>query len=136
MMTFKYRHILSRRTSGRGFSLIEVLAALMIFSIAVVTVVSNLGTSLAIQGDLLAEQRAAGLAANVMEETRMGASLKEGNDSGQFKDDDKDFSWSSKTEKTEQDGLMQVAVTVSWNNGRGQKDYTLTTLLYDEGGVK
>ena len=45
-----------------GFSLIEVLAALSIFSVAIVALIQGMGTSLSIQTDLVSRNRAAMLA--------------------------------------------------------------------------
>lgn len=117
------------RVARVGFSLIEVLAALLIFSVAIVGFIQNLGVTMAVQGDMLDAQRAAMLAENVLEEIKLSGKLKEGDTDGKFKDDDAAFAWSAKTEETKTDRLMEVTVTVSWNTGHGEKDTSLSTLI-------
>ena len=114
----------------RGFSMVEVLAALVIFSVTVVALIQNIGSAAALQTDLLMMQRAAMLAENVIEETKLDGTLKDGEREGQFQDQDSDYAWRVGIDETPTSDLMEVTVTVSWNSGRGAKDYRLTTLLW------
>lgn len=120
-------HRLHRRS--RGFSLIEVLAALVIFGISIVALMENFGASTAMQSDLISRQQALALAGNKLEAIRAGNSLTESSDSGDFTGADAQFSWSTQIEKTDVADLMKVTVTVRWNSGTSQREATLTTLM-------
>lgn len=116
-----------------GFTLIEVLAALLIFSVAIVGIIEGIGSALSYQADLSMRQRAAMLASNVLEEVRYTGDLSEGDDQGQFDGDDAVFTWKTGIESTEVNGLMKVVATVAWGPQENQKEYQLTALMYDQG---
>lgn len=119
--------------SRRGFTMIEVLAALLIFSVAIVGIIEGMGTALAYQGDLVMRQRAAMLASNVLEEIKYQGDLTEGQDAGQFDGDDAVFTWQTDIETTDVQGLMMVTSTVAWGPQGNMKDYSITTMIYDQG---
>lgn len=128
-----------RNTTGRrgvrGFSLIEVLAALTIFSFAIVALIDGLGMSL--RHWRLAEEKtkALMLAENVMEEILYSGDLSPGEDEGQYEEPDDNYSWSSTIDETEVQGLYEVRVEVAWSaTGEGLESgsgVTLTTLWAD-----
>ena len=113
----------------RGFTLIEVLTALVIFSVALVAFIEGMGSAISIQAELRARGRAEELAANTLEELRVNGQPKEGQDSGQFKDEDAGYAWRTVTRSTDYNNLYEVTATVSWDEGAGAKDYSLTTLI-------
>jgi len=121
------------RPEGRGFTLVEILAALLIFGLVVVALLEGLAGTTSIQGDLAAMQRAAMLAENVLEEVRLEGSLEAGETSGRFDGEDSAYGWKTTIAKTSTTDLMEVSVRVSWNTGRGEKDTALTTLLLSQG---
>ena len=115
----------------RAFTLIEVLAALLIFGVALVAFMQNLGESNRLQADLATRQRAEMLAQNILEELRLGGSYETGEDSGAFEGSDAIYSWSTEIESDEDlDRLNSVTVTIDWNDGR-PRSYSLSTLLAD-----
>lgn len=116
----------------RGFSLVEVLTALLIFSLAVVAFLRSMGESTSIQSDLISRARAAALAQNVMEEIRLAGDFSETDETGEFEDEDAAFTWSSSVEETDIQSLKQVTVTISWNDGGIARDFRLTTLMADQ----
>lgn len=117
-----------RARRQRGFSLVEVLTALVIFSVAIVAFIQGMGASTAIQADLIWEQRAAMLAENVMEEIRYTNDLEEGANEGEF-EGDAQYHWASLIEPTDIEGLMSVTVTITWHDGRREANYSLSTLM-------
>lgn len=112
-----------------GFSLIEVLTALLIFSIAVVAFVQSMGSSIRIQSTLVSEQRASMLAENILEEIKYTGDLAEDEASGEFEGADLAYRWTTSVRETDIAGLMEVDVVVSWPDGPGQRDYRLSTLM-------
>jgi type II secretion system protein I len=125
----------ARITPGRprrGFSLIEVLAALVIFGVALVGYVQNIGEATRTQADLFGIQRARLLAQNILEEMRFSGQWAEGADQGVFEGDDAQFQWETLIEPYEDPmvALMRVTVIITWNDGRDQS-YELRTLFAD-----
>ena len=112
-----------------GFTLVEILTALVIFSVAIVAFLQAMGDSLAHQNDLLSYERAAMLAENIMEEIHYSQDFEEGGNDGQFDGADAAYHWETLVETTDIDKLMQVKVWVSWNEGGKEKDYELATLM-------
>ena len=99
------------------------------FSLAVVALIQAMGDSVRIQADLLSRQRAAMLAENIMEEMRLSGSFIEGTDRGEFEDEDAMYAWRTEVEPTDVVDLVEVTVIVTWDDGRGERDYSLSTLI-------
>src|SRR5207247_1168015 len=112
-----------------GFTLIEVMAALVIFSVAVVGLIINLRETMATQNRLSAASRAAMLAQNVMEEIKLTGKSELGEDQGKFKGADQDFAWRSETVKSNTAGLREITVTITWQDGIRQQDYQIATCI-------
>ncbi len=110
----------------RGFSLAEVLAALVIFSIAIIGLVQGMGSSSAIQADILHQARALLLAENALEEIRASNALELGTTSGHFTGADSDFEWESTVARTDTEGLLEVTVVIS---GQGAREVRLITFM-------
>ena len=82
-----------------------------------------------IQADLLDRQRALMLAQNVLEEIRYTEVFETGEDQGDFEDEDAFFRWRTEIRPNDRfDGLLDVAVTILWNDGR-EREYTLATQI-------
>jgi general secretion pathway protein I len=118
------------REIASGFTLVEILAALVIFSLAVVALIRGMGDAVRIQTDLVSRERAAMLAKNILEEMVYSRDVKIGSDEGQFEDEDAMFTWHSRTEATETANLYEVTVTVAWDEGRGPMEFPLTTFIF------
>lgn len=113
------------RRRSRGFTLVEVLSALLIFSVAIVALIRSLGDSTAMQSSMIDRARAADLAENILEEIKYTGEIEIGSEEGEFEGGDATFSWKTEITETETPGLVQVAATVSWKEG----EYVLTTLM-------
>ena len=121
--------------SRGGFTLIEVLAALVIFGVAIVGIIEGVGMALSYQADLSMRQRAAMLASNILEEIKYSGELVEGEDSGQFEDEDLVFLWRTTIEQTEITGLMRATSVVSWGAQDNPREYSISALMYDQGAA-
>ena len=111
----------------RGFSLVEVLAALLIFSVAIVTLVENMGQTGAAQNRLLARQEALMLAENLLEQVRAEDELAEGSTSG-FSEIE-GLNHTVTIEPTELADLMEVTARVVWSQGARERAVELVTLM-------
>lgn len=117
------------RGRASGFSLVEVLAALTIFSIAVIAFLQGMAESVSIQAGLISIQRASMLAENILEEIEYTRTIEAGRQSGEFEGADAAYQWETNITETDIDALMEVVVTIAWNDGRGIRDYRLATLM-------
>lgn len=113
----------------RAFTLIEVVLALMIFSVAITGIIQAIAVQVRTQQ--LAEDitRATILADNLMDEIRFNQPLEEDEQSGIYAGLDLGFSWSYRREETGQDGLDKYTVTITWQDGRAERSHVLEALL-------
>ena len=79
-----------------AFTLVETLAALIIFSVAIIAFIQGMGVTIASQGNLLGEQRAVILAQDILEELRYTGDLTEDTQEGQFEGDDAYYAWEAR----------------------------------------
>ena len=112
-----------------GFTLIEILCALVIFSVAIVAFVQAMGATVSVQADLIGRTRASMLAENILEEIQLSGIVEEDSSSGQFEGGDADYGWSTDTVETDIDGLFEITVTVTWDQGLRPGEYTLVTMM-------
>jgi prepilin-type N-terminal cleavage/methylation domain-containing protein len=121
-----------RSTSRRGFSLVEVLAAMTIFSVAIVAVLQGLGNSAAFQSQILFEQKASVLAQNILEEMIYSGNWAEGSMSGDFGAGSVEishFAWTTYVDGTGIDYLWQATVEIVWDDGGIEREFRLVTLF-------
>lgn len=118
-----YRH-------NGGFSLIEVMCAILIMGLALVALTHGLTTALGSTKDSEVETTVVSLAAGQIETLRAGAVLSDGTTEGDFGDNFPKYSWEQTIAPGEVDGLHQVDVVV--RDAKSQAPlYRLTTLLFD-----
>ena len=120
-----------RLGAERGFSLIELVAAMAIFSVGVLACVELYSVSLRSTIESQDYTQAVFLAQSVLEETLAEGVLTVTTDSGDFGDDHPRHSWESEVEEMDRKGLMKVRVVVKWTAPSGEKQYELTTLHAD-----
>lgn len=121
------------RHRPRGFSLIETIAAVAIYSIAIVGLIQGVSSALAHWRLAEDKTRALMLAENVMEEIIYNNDIETTEDGAQFDPPHQRFAWSSVVEETEIDDLVRIDVSVSWSSKSHQRQVALTTLLVDRG---
>ncbi len=115
-----------RRTAG--FSLVEMIAALFIFSVAVVATLEVLTACLRAVGASEGYTRATLLAQGLMEETLAEDLIVAGEESGSFDERFPGAEWVRVVSETETSGLYEVQVKVSWPDRGRQQEFQLTTL--------
>jgi type II secretion system protein I len=114
---------------SRAFSVLEVLCALTIFSVAVVGIIE--GVTLQIKSERNAEEttRAAMLAQNILEEIRQAGEYSDDSQSGKFDEENTGFQWQYDMKETDVTGLFRVSVKILWGDGAAQRDYAIETFL-------
>ena len=114
----------------RGFTLVEVLASLVLVAIILPPVMK--GMSLALTAAALARQRveAASLAESKLAELVATGAWQEGDSSGDFGSDWPDYRWSATVEDWEGTIVRQVDLSVLWKARGTERHVTLTTLVY------
>ncbi len=112
-----------------GFTLIEVLLALAIFSIAIVGSIQSINDH--VRSEKYAEDttRATILAQNLIEEIRYSGAWQEEAQEGQFEEDNTGFSWTYEIQETEVESLFLLTVEITWTDSLGPKNYATATLL-------
>ncbi|MDB6028520.1 MAG: hypothetical protein JWM68_4743 [Verrucomicrobiales bacterium] len=129
---------MSAKMRHGGFSLIEVMVAILILGVAIVGLTHGITTALASGKQSEFQTQAAMLAAGQIETLRADGQLVDGDETGDFGDDFPLFQWKQTIAPGGVEGLHEVTVTVE-NAKTGQSVYDLTTMLFevpDETGSK
>ena len=112
-----------------GFSLVEVLVAILILAIALVGLTQGITTALASSKESELQTTAALFAAGQIELLRAGTTLTDGTDNGDCGAGLPLFRWKETVSPTAIDGLHEVDVVVE-NSQSGAEIYELKTLLF------
>jgi prepilin-type N-terminal cleavage/methylation domain-containing protein len=121
---------MSARRHNGGFSLIEVMCAILIMGVALVALTHGMTTALASTKDSEVQTTAVALAAGQIETLRAGGVLADGTTEGDFGDSFPRYRWEQTVFPGEVDGLHQVEVLVKDAKSEATV-YRLTTLLFD-----
>jgi prepilin-type N-terminal cleavage/methylation domain-containing protein len=113
-----------------GFSLVEVMCAVLILGIALVGLTQALTTALSSTKESEVQTAAALLAAGRIETLRADGFLIDGETEGEGDEGLSLYRWRESVSSTSIDGLHEVAVVVE-SSRTGKKIYELRTLLFD-----
>jgi prepilin-type N-terminal cleavage/methylation domain-containing protein len=114
----------------RGFSLIEVMCAILILGIALVGLTEGITTALSSTKESELQTAAALLAAGQIETLRADGFISEGESEGEGDGDLGLYKWRQTVSRSEIDGLFEVNVAVE-HSKTGAVIYELKTLLFD-----
>ncbi len=118
----------SVRGRSAGFSLVEMVAALFIFSVSVLATLEVFAVCLRSTDMCLSRTRAAFLAQGLIEETVAEGILTSGEDSGEFGEGFSRATWTREITETDTTGLYELRVTVAWTDRGKERKFELTTL--------
>ena len=115
--------------TGRGFTLLEVMVALAVLSLALVVIFSQQATSIdqgneariVIKATFLAQERMTALLTNDR--------LSIGEEDGEVPEDIPSFHWKQVVEESEIEGMQRVTVIVLWKEGDKERDVRLVTYV-------
>jgi len=115
-----------------GFSLIEVMVAILIMGVSLVGLVHGVNTALASSKEAEIQSIAANLAAGQIEALRAQFSISEVADSGdgEFAGALSNYSWRQTVAATPTEGFFEVTVAIE-ESGTGREIYELKTMLFD-----
>jgi prepilin-type N-terminal cleavage/methylation domain-containing protein len=142
-MIHPYFHRLSlrtRRQNRRGFTLIEVLATLLLMTIALPAIMQciNIGQRVGSKAKEMTE--AAGLAHAQLSQILADQTWQQGSTSGNFSelgDDYKMYNWSLNVQPWTQDDtelqLQELDLTVTWFDGGHESSIVLSSMAYARG---
>jgi type IV pilus modification protein PilV len=116
--------------SSEGFSLIEVLCAILILGIGIVGLTRGLTTALSSSKESELQTTAALMAAGRIETLRAEGDLADGSEEGDGEEGLAQYHWRQLISRTDIDGLHEVTVTVRHGQS-SQPIYELRTLLFE-----
>jgi len=119
-----------RARRRRAFTLIEILATLVLVAIILPVAMSGISLALATADESRHETEAASLAQNKMAEIVACEQWHNASLSGDFGPDRPDYRWSAQVSDWQGTQVRQLDVRVLWNNRGRDRSVTLTTLVY------
>lgn len=114
--------------SRRAFSLVEMVVALVIFSLGVLATLEIFSLSVVSAGTSANYNRAVFLAQGLMEETLAEEDWTAETDGGEFGEQLPDGSWTRRILETDRIGLYEIEITVAWSERGTVNEFSLTTL--------
>ena len=119
-------------TAWKGFTLLEVMVALAVLSIALVVLFSQQATSISrgneariiTKAGLLAQERMAGL----LVEGRLSM----GTEEGEVKDSIPPFKWRQLVEEGSMEGMKKLTIVVLWKEGEREREVRFVTYVSSE----
>ncbi|HEX3989113.1 MAG TPA: prepilin-type N-terminal cleavage/methylation domain-containing protein [Verrucomicrobiae bacterium] len=120
--------------SNAGFSLVEVMVAILILGVALAGMTRGITTALASNKDSELVTVAALAAAAQIETIRADATWTDGETDGECGDDLPGYKWTQTIKASDVDGLHEVSVSVQKGNSSAPI-YELKTLLFDPDSI-
>ena len=120
--------MLYRRCDSKGFSLVEMIAAMAVFSVGVLATMEVFSMNLRATAASRNYSRAVLLAQGLMEETLAQGDPIAGEESGESAPVFPDATWTCEISDTETGGLYEVRVNVAWPERGKEQSFELITL--------
>ena len=120
----------SHPTRRAGFSLIEVMCAVLILGVGIAGITTGITTALTSSKEAERQTTAALLAAGRLETLRAEGYVVAGEEEGEGDDLLSNYQWRQTISPTAVDGLFDVKVRITWA-GNGELIYELETMLFD-----
>jgi general secretion pathway protein I len=114
----------------RGFTLVEVLAALVLVALILPAAMRGITTAVSLAALSRQRMEATVLAETVMDEIVATGMWQDSDMSGDFGQDHPGFKWSAQVQDWQDVTLQQLDVDVTWQSAGRQRLVTLTTLIY------
>jgi len=121
---------MNAKHANAGFSLIEVVCAILIFGVALVALTQGITMALSLTKESERQTTAALIAAGQIETLRADGDLTDGETEGEGAEGLSLYRWKQSITRTSIAGLHEVAVVVE-NSRSGQAIYELRTMLFE-----
>jgi prepilin-type N-terminal cleavage/methylation domain-containing protein len=123
---------LSRRGThgGRAFTLVEILATLVLVAIILPVAMSGISLALNVADESKQQTEAASLAQNKMAEIVACGLWQTTSLAGDFGPDRPEYRWAAQVRDWQTASLRQLDVQVTWNRRGRDRSVTLSTLVY------
>lgn len=125
-----WRNRCGSQTRASGFSLVEVIVAVAILSIALVGLAHGISMALSSSKEAELQTTASMFASGLIEELRAEGGITDGQSEGDCGAELPLYHWTASISAAGIDGLHEVAVSIQ-NAHSGQEIYTLRTLLFE-----
>jgi general secretion pathway protein I len=113
----------------RGFTLLEVMVALAVLSIALVALFSQQAASIKQGNEARVITKATFLAQERMAEVLTRQQLRAGEEQGETQDSVPAFQWKTAVEETDVEGMQKITVIVLWKEGGQGRDLRFVTYV-------
>jgi prepilin-type N-terminal cleavage/methylation domain-containing protein len=113
-----------------GFSLIEVMIALLILGVALVGFVQATTTAVSSSKESEIQTTAALLASGQLEKLQADGDLEDGDSDGDWGDDFPNYTWTQTISPADVKGLHEIRLTIE-NPRTGKQLYELRTMLFE-----
>ena len=120
------------RRPSHGFTLIEVLATVVLIGIIMPVAMRSIGLCTRLAGQSRCQMEAASLAKLKLTELTVSGDWQNGNQRGDFGEDWPQYEWAAKLTNWTDASVRQLDLTVSWLSSGRKREVTLSTLLYPE----
>jgi general secretion pathway protein I len=117
------------RLSAMGQTLVEVLVAMVVLGVGLVSVLEAFSVCSLAVGVMKSEAVARGWAAEKMGELRTNPALLTSDESGDLGKEYPGFTWRRQVRETPEHGVLSVSVEVKWKNRGVERGYSLVTLI-------
>lgn len=114
-----------------GFTLMEILAALVLIGVVLPAVMKGLSMASILASDSSRKYEALNLAQSRLAEVLLTGDWQSGSETGNFEPDYTGYTWTVETSDWTQADLKQVNVTVFWYQRNRPREIHLSTLVYD-----
>lgn len=121
--------MMSRQSAG--FTLMEVLAAMALLAFILPAVMKGISIATVLASDSTRKITAAELAENRLAEVLLLEEWKDGSARGDFGDEYPGYRWTMTTSDWNEVGLKQIELSVAWTQRGYDKEFLLTTLMYE-----
>ena len=121
-----------KKTDAKGFTLMEVLAALLLTALVLPAVLKGVSFASMLVSDSDHKYQALELAETKLAEVLLEESWKTGGSaSGYFDDEYEDYEWAVDTSGWTEAGVKQVDVVVTWQQRNRPRELRVSTLVYN-----
>jgi len=125
---------LLRRPNRVAFTLVEVLATLVLAAVILPVAMRGISLALTVAGESRHRMEAASLAQNKLTDLIATGEWQSADLSGDFGENWPGYRWQAEVLDWDGTALRQISVSVNWTSAGRERDVALTTLAY-EGGL-